>query len=370
MEVRFLHRDGWIVWGQVSKFLLRDDRGEPLYFINQIQDITERKMAEEDHMLNEFVVKATKVKIAYKGDTVVYNADAFNLSKGSMLDDLVKQMPGVELKDNGEIYQNGKKVDYLMLNGKQFFKGKNKVMLENLPYYTVKNVQFYNRTTDKSAYLGHDVEKKEFVMDVNLKPEYSTGYTVNAEVAGGTKDRYLSRLFGLRYTDNTRISLYGNMNNVNEYRSPGRDGDWTPANSPEGLMDIKRGGIDIALEDKEQRYANYFNGEVTWYKGDNASRTSSESFLTNGNSYTRSESNSKPKYLWMNASNYFMLKKTECPLVIVECGYLSNNRESSLLLQDDYQDKVAWGLHLAIMQYINKSGLRTVKAKLNETADK
>ena len=328
------------------------------------------RMTKEQHVLNEVVVKATKIKMVYKGDTVVYNADAFNLSKGSMLDDLVKQMPGVELKDNGEIYQNGKKVDYLMLNGKQFFKGKNKVMLENLPYYTVKNVQFYNRTTDKSAYLGHDVEKKEFVMDVNLKPEYSTGYTVNAEVAGGTKDRYLSRLFGLRYTDNTRISLYGNMNNVNEYRSPGRDGDWTPANSPEGLMDIKRGGIDIALEDKEQRYANYFNGEVTWYKGDNASRTSSESFLTNGNSYTRSESNSKPKYLWMNASNYFMLKKTECPLVIVECGYLSNNKESTLLLQDDYQEKVAWGLHLAIMQYINKSGLRTVKAKLNETADK
>ncbi len=267
------------------------------------------RMSKEEHVLNEVVVKATKIKMVYKGDTVVYNADAFNLSKGSMLDDLVKQMPGVELKDNGEIYQNGKKVDYLMLNGKQFFKGKNKVMLENLPYYTVKNVQFFNRTTDKSAYLGHDAEKKEFVMDVNLKPEYSTGYTVNAEVAGGTKDRYISRLFGLRYTDNTRVSLYGNMNNVNEYRSPGRDGDWTPTNDTEGSMDIKRGGIDIALEDKEQRYANYFNGEVTWYKGDNASRTSSESFLTNGNSYTRSESNSKPKYLWLNASNYFMLKK-------------------------------------------------------------
>ncbi|WP_243348326.1 outer membrane beta-barrel protein [Parabacteroides sp. FAFU027] len=267
------------------------------------------RMTKEQHVLNELVVKATKIKIAYKGDTVVYNADAFNLSKGSMLDDLVKQMPGVELKDNGEIYQNGKKVDYLMLNGKQFFKGKNKVMLENLPYYTVKNVQFYNRTTDKSAYLGHDVEKKEFVMDVNLKPEYSTGYTVNAEVAGGTKDRYLSRLFGLRYTDNTRISLYGSMNNVNEYRSPGRDGDWTPTNSPEGIIDTKNAGVDVVIEDKDQRFSEYFSGSAGWYDGTFSSRTSSESFLTNGNSYSRSENDSQQKNLGGWISNVFILKK-------------------------------------------------------------
>ena len=153
-----------------------------------------RQMDQQDHQLKEAVVVATKIKMVFKGDTVIYNADAFNLSKGSMLDDLVKQMPGAVLKDNGEIYLNGKKVDYLMLNGKQFFKGKNNVMLENLPYYTIKNIQFYNKSTDKSKYLGHDVEQKEFVMDVNLQKEYSTGYMTNVEVAAGTNDRYLSRL--------------------------------------------------------------------------------------------------------------------------------------------------------------------------------
>jgi hypothetical protein len=226
-----------------------------------------------------------------------------------MLDDLVKQMPGVVLKDNGEIYLNGKKVDYLMLNGKQFFKGKNSVMLENMPYYIVKNVQFYDKTTDKSEYLGHDVEKKDFVMDVNLKKEYSTGYIANAEVAGGTNDRYLSRLFGLRFTDNTRISLYGNMNNVNEYRRPGRDGDWTPANYTQGLIDVKNAGIEINIDDKDQRYTENFNGNVMWYNMDYSTRTSAESFLTSGNSYTSSENTSKPQNLWLSAYNYFTLKK-------------------------------------------------------------
>ena len=89
--------------------------------------------------MREVVVKATKIKMVWKGDTLVYNADAFNVPEGSMLDGLIKQLPGVELKENGEIFVNGRKIDNLTLNGKDFFKGKNKVMLENLPYFTVKN---------------------------------------------------------------------------------------------------------------------------------------------------------------------------------------------------------------------------------------
>ncbi len=52
---------------------------------------------------------------------------------------------------------------------------------------------------------------------------------------------------------------------------------------------------------------------------------------------------------------YYMLTKTVCPLVIVECGYLSNGQEAELLLEEDYQERMAWGIHLAIMQYINEN---------------
>ncbi len=261
------------------------------------------------HNLNEVLVTATKIKMVIKGDTVIYNADAFNLPKGSMLDELIKQMPGVQLKDNGEIYMNGKKVDYLMLNGKQFFKGKNNVMLENLPYYTVKNVQFYNKTTDKSEYLGHDVEKKEYVMDVNLKNEYSTGYIANAEAAIGTYDRYLARLFGLRYTDNTRVSVFGNMNNVNEYRRPERDGDWSPTNSPESIIDTKRAGIDINIDDKDKRFTENFSGIISTNHLESISRSATESFLVAGNAFNRTENRSDPFYFFVNAENNFTLKK-------------------------------------------------------------
>ena len=180
------------------------------------------------HHLGEVVVKGTRIKMAYKNDTIVYNASAFQLPEGSMLDALIRQMPGVELKDDGSILVNGEKVDFLTLNGKDFFKGKNKVMLENLPMYAVENVKVYRKSTEKSEWLGRDVEKKDFVMDVHLKREYNQGYMANAEAAGGSDDRYIGRIFGLRFTDASRISAFVNTNNVNETRRPGQNGEWTP----------------------------------------------------------------------------------------------------------------------------------------------
>lgn len=95
--------------------------------------------------LDDVVVKATKVKFYHKGDTLVYNADAFQLAEGSMLDALIRQLPGAELRKDGQIYVNGKFVDNLLLNGKDFFRGDNTVMLENLPNYMVSSINVYDK---------------------------------------------------------------------------------------------------------------------------------------------------------------------------------------------------------------------------------
>src|SRR5574344_468732 len=72
-------------------------------------------------MLDEVVVTATKLKFYMDGDTLVYNADAFNLAEGSMISTLIKKLPGVEMKKGGEILVNGQKVQSMLLNGKDFF---------------------------------------------------------------------------------------------------------------------------------------------------------------------------------------------------------------------------------------------------------
>lgn len=83
--------------------------------------------------LNEVTVTASRVKMVLKGDTIVYNADAFALAKGSMLDGLIDQLPGVELKSSGQIFVNGKFVSDLLVNGDSFFKGDPRIALENRP---------------------------------------------------------------------------------------------------------------------------------------------------------------------------------------------------------------------------------------------
>ena len=267
-----------------------------------------KKKFNQDVALDDVVVTGTKVKLAYRGDTLVFNASAFNVPDGSMLDALIRQMPGAELKSNGDIYVNGKKIDYLLLNGKDFFKGKNQVMLDNLPYYTVKELKVYDRSSEKSRLMGKEMEKKDYVMDVALKREYARGYIANVEAAGGSEDRYLARLFGLYYTDNSRISVFGNLNNKNETRRPGSQGDWSPSNSPQGQKTTRQVGVDFNASSKSQMIREQGNVTFAWDNTHDLTHSSQENFASTGNIYSRSINDSRSDNHSFNLYNNFQVK--------------------------------------------------------------
>ncbi|MDD7318588.1 MAG: hypothetical protein SOZ80_06420 [Prevotella sp.] len=253
--------------------------------------------------LDGVTVTGTRVKIAYRGDTIVYNASAFKLPEGSMLDALVKQLPGAELKDNGDIYVNGTKVDYLTLNGKDFFKGKNRVMLDNLPYYTVKDLKVYHKSTEMSQKLGREVERKDYVMDVSLKREYNRGLIANAEAGGGTRERYMSRMFALYFGDHNKLSLYGNANNVNESRKPGEKGEWSPSDMPQGTQNTKQVGLLLHTEDPDEKFKEKLEGQLEWSDGKDITRSSKEVFAAEGNILGGSQSDKRQKNFKLNAKN-------------------------------------------------------------------
>lgn len=260
-----------------------------------------------EHDLDEVVVTGTKILMVQRGDTIIYDASAFNLPEGSMLDALVRQLPGAELKANGDIYVNGRKIDYLTLNGTDFFKGKNKVMLDNLPYYVVKNVKVYNKSSERSRFLQQDVEKKDYVMDVSLKKEYSTGMLGNVEAGAGSDERYIARLFGLLFTDKSRFSAYGNTNNVNETRLPGGQGDRTPSYNQQGLTKAKQGGFDYSY--KNEKLEERLNATANWTDTDNETRTRTENNATGANIFNDSHSSQRSKSMSISASN--MLRYNE-----------------------------------------------------------
>ena len=144
------------------------------------------------------------------------DASAFQLPEGSMLQHLIEQLPGARMTDAGEIFINGRKIDELTLNSRTLFKGNKKVLLENLPYFTVKELKVFERQSLYSAIKGIKDENPEYVMDVNLKDEYSVGLIANAEAAGGTHERYQARAFGLLLTKTLTVGAFGNLNNIND----------------------------------------------------------------------------------------------------------------------------------------------------------
>ena len=166
--------------------------------------------------LDEVEVKATRIKVKMRGDTLVYDASALQLPEGSMLQHLIEQLPGARMTDAGEIFINGRKVDELTLNSRSLFRGNKKVLLENLPYFTVKELKVFERQSLQAVMRGEKDETPEYVMDVNLKDEYSIGVIGNAEAGGGTHDRYLARAFGLLLTKTLTVGAFGNINNIND----------------------------------------------------------------------------------------------------------------------------------------------------------
>lgn len=211
--------------------------------------------------LNEVTVTASVLKMVHRGDTLVYNADAFELAQGSMLDQLVRSLPGVELRAGGRIYVNGRYVESLMLNGKDFFKGNPTVALANLPSYTVAKIKVYEKETALNRIDPAKV--KPLVMDVGLKKEYMSGQIANADAGYGTRERYEGRLFGLNFRNLSRVALFANSNNTNDVSTPGEEEYDNQASNRQdaGMTTTHKAGLNYMLSAADNSWE--FNPSLT-----------------------------------------------------------------------------------------------------------
>lgn len=225
-----------------------------------------------DTNLGEATVTASRVVMVVKGDTVEYDARAFRLAEGSMLDNLMSMLPGVTLSSDGKIYHNGKYVEKLMINGRDFFKGNPKIALDNLPAYVVDKIQFYHEAPDWEYLTGKDtmsVNQKAYVVDVKLKREYNQSWIANFELAGGSKlhggwdEVYLARVFGMRITDHSAIGAFANINNLSDDHSPGRKGEWAKLSPSKGEQKVKKGGLNFNIDGKRKNISYDTSIEAT-----------------------------------------------------------------------------------------------------------
>ena len=239
--------------------------------------------------LHEATVSATRLVFITKKDTVVYNMDALNATKGDMLQDVISRMPGLELID-GTLYFKGKKVTRLQVNGTDFARGDTQTALGVLPAYIVKSVKAYEGKTDQHRITGIDDGEKEQVVDVILKKEYMGTWSGNADLGYGTDERWRERMFANTFTDRMRVSVYGGFANTGQYQSASGNGNWGDnggAGASSGDTKYYRPGVSFMWRNKKaENETGYFliDGNAGWdYRGHNDfSRGGSETALDDG----------------------------------------------------------------------------------------
>ena len=252
-------------------------------------------MASDAIMLKGATVTARASKVTLKADTFVYNAAAFRTPEGSVVEELVKRLPGAEVSDDGTIKINGKEVKKILVDGKEFMTGDTKTAMKNLPTNIIDRIKAYDKQSDLARVSGIEDGEEETVLDFGIKQGMNKGIMANADIAVGTKDRYSGRVFGGIMQESTKIFLMTNANNTNDMGFPGGGGGGRFGGGRQGLTANKMTGLNLNYEGARLK----LDGSVRWYHsdGDAFSKGSTETIYSSeksqfGNSISQNFSRS------------------------------------------------------------------------------
>lgn len=242
-------------------------------------------------MLQSAVVTATMSQVEVKDDTLVFNADAFKVPEGSVLEELVRKLPGAEVAEDGTITINGKTVKKIMVEGKEFFGNNRNMAMKNIPTHIVDKIKTYDRQSDMARMTGIDDGEEETVIDLTIKKGMKKGWFGNLDLAGGTKERHSEKGQLFRFQDNTQATLIGSYNNINDRTGGG--GGRGRGGGGNGVTTSGMGGLNLALV----RGKVEFGGNVNWSgsKTDAWSRSSSQNFVTTRTSFSNSFNSNKSR---------------------------------------------------------------------------
>ena len=240
--------------------------------------------------LDEAVVTANLPKMVVKDDTLIFNADAFTVPEGSVIEALVEVLPGAEIDENGGITINGKAVKRFKLDGRDFMTGNNSAVMKNLPSYVIDKVKVYDEKSDLARLTNIDDGEDDFVMEFTIKKSARRGLQANPDVGYGTDNRYGIRLTAMKPFGAMRYTFMGNANNVNDQNFSGRGG--RGRGNGNGQRHTQTGALDVSYENNKDLK---MSGRVTWTHStaDNWNRTGSENFVrTRGGAFSNSISQS------------------------------------------------------------------------------
>ena len=192
-----------------------------------------------DIELDEVVVK---IPVLIRGDTLIYDADSYKNGTERKLEDIIAKLPGVDINDTGQIEVEGKVVNKLMVNGKDFFDGDTKIATKNIPSSTVDKIQVLKNFGEVGQLKGVRNNQNNVAINIKLKEGKESFWFGNITSGGGnspTKDRYLLQPKLFYYSPKYTINFIGDLNNIGEVALSRRDlrgfgGSFRPPSSQSG----------------------------------------------------------------------------------------------------------------------------------------
>lgn len=263
-------------------------------------------------LLKEAVIEAQMAQVQVSEDTVIFNAETFRVAEGSMLEELIRKLPGYEVESDGTVKYNGKTVSKILVDGKEFFSEDKSIAMKNLPANMVKKVKSYEKKSDLAEITGIDDGEEELVLDLTVKEDAKKGWFSNIDLGYGRptqKTAYdihnLYTVKGMvnRFKENEHYSVILSTNNIND-RGFGRGG-----RGGNGMTQSSMGGFSLAKnlgeEVEKNKYQFQIGGGLRFFHNDSdvQSQTASETFLEKGsrNSFSNSRSQSNNESLRVNA---------------------------------------------------------------------
>ncbi|MES2275541.1 MAG: outer membrane beta-barrel protein [Bacteroidota bacterium] len=238
-------------------------------------------------LLQEVLIKGTVAAIKIKGDTTEFNAKAYTIQPNSKVEDLLKQLPGIQVDKDGKITAQGQEVKKVLVDGEEFFGDDPTLVTKNIRGDMVDKVQLYDKKSDQATFTGIDDGEKTKTINIKLKDDKKNGYFGKLDGGLGTDGYYnaqamynrfkgkkkLSAYFigantgktGLGWDDNSKFGNAPEMQTSPEgymYFSSGDDDSWDGRYDGHGIPVARTGGLHFDNKwnsDKNSINTNYKN---------------------------------------------------------------------------------------------------------------
>ena len=167
-------------------------------------------------LLADVIVKGKKAAIKIKGDTTEFNASSYEIQPNSKVEDLLKQLPGIQVDKDGKITAQGQTVSKVLVDGEEFFGDDPTLVTKNIRADMVDKVQLYDKKSDQATFTGIDDGQKTKTLNIKLKADKKNGTFGKVDAGMGTDDYYQGQLLYNTFKKKQKFSAYGTISNTSK----------------------------------------------------------------------------------------------------------------------------------------------------------